>query len=130
MTNKPLILAVALLLPLAAAAQSIWRCGPEGRSYSSTPCADGRSLDSLQPRPVDDLAEAQNRAARERRDADTMTRERLAQDSRQRGNGLAGFKPPVAATAPASRPSAKKPRRPEEAGTWRATAPSSRHTKG
>lgn len=131
--NKLLVATLALLLPLAASAQTIWRCGPDGRSYSSTPCADGRGLEGLQPRPVDDLADAQQRAARERRDADAMTRERLAQEGRQRGTGLAGFKPPQAAEkAQPPRPKAKKkPRHPaEEDGTWRATAPSSRHTKG
>jgi len=129
--NKLLIVTIALALPLAAAAQTIWRCGPDGRSYSSTPCADGRSIETLQPRPVDDLAAAQNRAAREQRGAAAMTHERLAQETRQRGNGLAGIKPPeVAAQAP--RPQAKKhrPKRAEETGTWRTTAPSSRHTKG
>ena len=60
----------------------------------------------MQPRPVDDLADAQQRAARERRDADAMTRERLAQENRQRGNGLAGFTPPQAA-ASAPQPRAK-----------------------
>ena len=129
--NKPLIVALALALPLAAAAQTIWRCGPDGRSYSSTPCADGRSIETLQPRPVDDLAAAQNRAARERREAEAMTRERLALEDRQRGNGLAGIKPPQAVPQ-APRPQAKKhrPKQAEEAGIWRATAPSSRHTKG
>ncbi len=124
---------LALVLPLAAGAQTIWRCGPDGRSYSATPCADGRSLEAMEPRPADDLASAQQRAARERREADSMTRDRLAAESRQRGNGLAGFKPPQAAEkAQPPRPKAKrKPRHPaEEDGTWRATAPSSRHTKG
>ena len=27
-----------------AQAQSVWRCGPDGRSYSSTPCVDGRPV--------------------------------------------------------------------------------------
>jgi hypothetical protein len=129
--KKLFVVTLALALPLAVAAQTIWRCGPDGRSYSSTPCNDGRSIETLQPRPVNDLAEAQNRAARERRDADAMTHERLALESRQRGNGLAAIKSPEA-VAQAPRPQAKKqrPKRAEEAGTWRATAPSSRHTKG
>ena len=131
--NKLLVVTLTLALPLAAAAQTIWRCGADGRSYSQAPCADGRTLETPQPRPADDLAEAQQRAARERRDADTMTRERLAQESRQRGNGLAAIKPAEASAQAPRRPLAKKklrPSRPEEAGTWRATAPSSRHTKG
>ena len=130
--NKLLVATLALLLPLAASAQTIWRCGPDGRSYSATPCTDGRSLEGMQPRPVDDLADAQQRAARERRDADAMTRERLAQENRQRGNGLAGFTPPqAAASAPQPRAKAKKKQRlPGAADTWPATDPSSRRRKG
>lgn len=130
---KMLATVLALVLPLAAGAQTIWRCGPDGRSYSDTPCADGRSLEALEPRPADDVADAQQRATRERRDAETMTRERLALEARQRGDGVGGFRPAPVAQAQAARPQAakKKPRRPAaEAGTWRATAPSSRQTKG
>lgn len=129
--NQLLIVTIALALPLAAGAQTIWRCGPDGRSYSATPCAEGRSLEALQPRPVDDLAEAQNRAARERRDADAMTKERLAQEARQRGSGLAAIAPPAAVKPVASAASAVHHRAPRirqpgalaAAGTWPSAAP-------
>ena len=48
--NKLLAVLASTLLPLLAAAQAppktpqvIWRCGAEGRSYSDSPCHDGRS---------------------------------------------------------------------------------------
>ncbi len=130
---KKHLLLLAVALPLAVSAQTIWRCGPDGRTYSATPCAEGRALEGLQPRPTDEVAEARDRATRERQQAETMTQARLAQETRQRGNGLAGI------VAPELKPVAAKPLRQrakksrssaEEAGTWRATAPSTRRTKG
>ena len=130
--KKCLLLVMTLALPLAASAQTIWRCGPDGRSYSSTPCADGRAIEGMQPRPADEVAEARERAAWERQQANAMTRARLAQEQSQRGNGLAAIASPVkpvAAKPPQQR--AKKHRSPaEDAGIWRATAPSTRQTKG
>ena len=133
--KKHLPLMITLLLPLAVSAQTIWRCGPDGRSYSATPCSEGRAVEGLQPRPSDDLAEARNRAAREQQQADTMSRERLAQEARQRGNGVAAIGP-----QPQVKPAAKPPLRqratkkhrpsPEDADIWRATAPSTRRAKG
>jgi len=132
---KPLIATLALLLPLAATAQDVWRCGPDGRSYSSTPCNEGRRLDALDSRPASDIAAAQQAAARQQRLADALTRERLAQESAQRGNGLGSIAQPAPAVKPvaavASRHRTKKHRTAaEEAGIWRAVAPGSRQTKG
>ena len=94
--KKCLLLVMTLALPLAASAQTIWRCGPDGRSYSSTPCADGRAIEGMQPRPADEVAEARERAARERQQANAMTRARLAQEQSRRGNGLAAIASPYA----------------------------------
>jgi hypothetical protein len=127
------LLLMAVVLPLAVSAQTIWRCGPDGRTYSATPCAEGRALEGLQPRPADEVAEARDRAAQERQQAETMTQARLAQETRQRGNGPAAIGTPElkAVAAKPQRQRAKKSRsRAEEAGTWRATAPSTRRTKG
>ncbi len=129
------VLIVTLALPPAAAAQGVWRCGADGRSYSSTPCANGQQLESIDPRPAADLTQAQQRAAQERKTADALTRERLALEAAQRGNGLGGITAarPLAVKPAASRaqPRAKKHHRPaEDDGTWRAVAPSSRRAKG
>jgi len=133
--KKHLLLMITLALPLAVSAQTVWRCGPDGRSYSSTPCSEGRVVEALQARPSDDLADARHRAAREQQQADAMNRERLAQEARQRGNGMAAIAP-----QPVLKPAAKLPLRqratkkhrpsPEDADIWRATAPSTRRAKG
>jgi hypothetical protein len=140
MKNTPMAwLALILLVPMAAPAQVVWRCGPEGRIYSDAPCANGRTLDvATDTRPTADVRAAQVQAARDIRLADALRRERLAQEAVQRGSGL-GSLGPQAAQLSAVKPGRAlskadaKPRRkhqPEAPGTWRAVAPASRRTKG
>ncbi len=132
------LLALALLVPTLASAQAVWRCGPEGRSYSATPCADGRPVEvTADARPAEDIHAAQAQAARDIRTADTMRRERLAQEALQRGSGLGSLGPKAARVSAAkpdrvtSKPQAKRRQQlhPEAPGTWRAVAPVSRRTK-
>ncbi len=137
----PLTLALCSL-PALVAAQTIWRCGPDGRSFSDTPCNEGRMLQVAEARPADDVAAAQARAEREIRRAEQLRRERLAEEAAQRGSGLASVGPPAAAAQQAARMAAGF-KRPQQAaaqarqpalrpaglaarGTSRATAPSSR----
>lgn len=124
------VLAVAAL-PLLAAAQNqtIWRCGPDGSSYSATPCSDGRALEAQRSRPDADVQAARRSAVREQHLADQMRKQRLRAEGQPRA--LAGFRttPPGAGTN-ASTTKPRKQRPPEAAGTWRATAPVSRRTKG
>jgi hypothetical protein len=105
MTFGKLIAGLVLALPLFATAQEVWRCGPDGRTYSSVPCAEGRRVDTPDARPAADVADARQRATEERRTAESLTRERLARESAQRGNGLAGM---VARTDELKPVSAKK----------------------
>ncbi len=135
MKTSQMIAALALALPLVAMAQqTVWRCGADGRTYSQTPCAEGRALEALEARPAADIAQAQQAAASERQQADRMTRERLAAEAAARGNGLAAMTAVKPAAKPAPRPPAKHqhhPRQnPADDGIWRATAPSSRRAKG
>ena len=124
-----------------AAAQTVWRCGPDGRSFSDTPCTEGRALPVAETRPAEDVAVARARAEREIRLAEQLRRERLAEGATQRGNGLASLGPVAAAAPQPMRPTAgfKRPqgeaRSPQRAlrpagpaarGTSRAVAPSSR----
>ena len=39
------LIGMALLAASAAQSQTVWRCGPDGRSYANTPCPDGRAVD-------------------------------------------------------------------------------------
>jgi hypothetical protein len=107
---------VAALLLLAGAVvqaappQTVYRCGPEGRVYSQTPCADGKPLSADDPRSA-----SQQKAAREVAERDADQARRLADERRQReaavkGQQAAGFKTAGPAdVAPAPAP-ARKPK--------------------
>jgi len=106
----------AALLLLAGAAvqaappQTVYRCGPDGRIYSQTPCADGKALSADDPRSA-----SQHKAAREVAERDAEQARKLADERRQReaavkGQQAAGFKtaaPADVASAPARKPMPK-----------------------
>ena len=80
----------ALGSPLQAQAQegqSIWRCGADGRSYSATPCAEGRQLASADPRPHTDVKAAQDIAQRERLLGHSLAKERQHREAAVRAVG-------------------------------------------
>jgi hypothetical protein len=109
-------LSVAALLLLAgtmaqtAPPQTVYRCGPDGRIYSQTPCADGKALSADDPRSA-----SQQKAAREVAERDAEQARKLADERRQReaaakGQQAAGFKTaPTAdvASAPSRKPKPK-----------------------
>lgn len=125
------------LLMAAAAAQSqtVWRCGPEGRSYSDTPCRDGRALEVVEARPAADLSSAQDTARRESALAAQGVRERQQAEASAR-QGLAGTRgsrlAPLAGAASSPKQSSRaKSKLPlEEPGIFRAVGPASRPKKG
>ena len=73
-----LLLAAACTTALAQAA--VYRCGKDGRSYSDTPCAEGRAIDAADPRNAEQQQAARETAQRERQLADDLARERRARD--------------------------------------------------
>jgi hypothetical protein len=127
-------LIILAALPLLAQAQQVWRCGADGRSYSSVPCVEGRQLEVPEARPAADLAAARAQATREVRLADTMHKQRLAEESAQRGSGITGigplaqFKP--ALPSPAKSRLKKRRSAAEATDTWPEAAVSSRRKKG
>jgi len=76
-----------------ASAQTVYRCGPEGRTYSQTPCSTGKAID------VSDMrSDAQRReAAQVMRRQDTLGRamedERLDREARPEGAATLGSAP-------------------------------------
>jgi Domain of unknown function (DUF4124) len=133
-----LILLTLLSLPLLADAQTIWRCGPEGRHFSDTPCPEGRALAVADTRPSQDVAEARALAERDIRLAERLRRERLREEAAQRGNGLAALGPVSAGVnaprqelrkRPQPKPALRRPA-PSAGETFRATAPASRRGPG
>jgi hypothetical protein len=60
----------------AQAADPVYRCGADGRSYSSTPCAGGRSVDVADPRNAAEQSAGRDAARREAELAASLRRER------------------------------------------------------
>ena len=141
--NRPLFITLLLVAGLHGAvhgsAQTVWRCGPDGRSYSSQPCSDGRAIELPGARPQADVLAAGRAAAAEQRLAAQLRVERLQREREHqaRGPGLSGF---ARATAPASvkpqldRQAKLTPKRqalsPEAGGTSTKAARASRRTPG
>jgi hypothetical protein len=108
----------AALLALAACcaaapatAATVFRCGPDGREYSQTPCKDGRPVDVADPRGVDqqrearEVAESQSRLARQ---LEAERRQREAAAAATARPGMRGAGPQAAAdAAPKDKPAAR-----------------------
>jgi hypothetical protein len=106
------------LLAGALSAQTVWRCGPDGRSFQAVPCADGQAM-ALRAAPGSEaVSEAHAIAARERQALAQLRDERRdrEQEAWQRGLGPAGIRP---AALPAMEP--VKPRKTSR------TRPTKRH---
>ncbi len=137
MTKLLAVLALGLLLQ-AAQAQTIWRCGADGKSYSDTPCRDGRPVAAPLPRPTVDVDAAKQVADREQELADRLQAERQQRERLQTG-GLSGIRDPLidkSKAAQLKKSVAKKPQRLhrhpqlEDEGTWPEAAPGSRRGRG
>ena len=73
------IAALSCVCAAAMAQTAVYRCGPEGREYSSTPCASGK------PVSVDDSRSAdQRRQAEDVHQRDSALADKLAAERRQR----------------------------------------------
>ena len=109
------LLAATLLLAhgSAGAAQKVFRCGPDGRSYSQTPCADGQSVDVADPRSAEQRKAALAAARHEREQVEQMTRQRLAREAAAANQGPAriGGWPAAAPAASAASGGAANKRR-------------------
>jgi hypothetical protein len=112
MKCRPLIFCLPALLAAwvqAAPPQTVYRCGPEGRVYSQTPCADGKPVTVDDPRSASQQRSAQDTAARDAQQAKTLADERRQREQAAKGQQAAGIKLPVAesaASAPARKPKA------------------------
>ena len=126
---------VLLLAATASQAQGVWRCGPDGRSFSDTPCKDGRELSLPQTRPAADLDSAHAVAQREKALAAQLVHERQQREAVAMA-GAAGIhgtrliKAPEVRAPRAQPPKAKQRHRLEALETSPSAAPSSRRTKG
>ena len=118
-----LLFAALLLATVAADAASpkVFRCGPDGRTYSQTPCKDGYVVDAADPRSVEQRKAAEDAVKREEKMADKMARERRAAEAAAAKQGPAIIGNPAAAkpaalpaSAPARKHRMKKPKAPPQ----------------
>ena len=129
---KPVVFALLALAQLSAVAAgpTVWRCGPDGKTYSDTPCPGGQPVNADDSRSAQQRAEAQDVAARDRQLAQDLQAERARRESAQgrAGSGLAalGVAPPPAVKPKKAKGKAKKPKPPpEETDIFRGAAPGS-----
>ena len=94
-------LATALLLAAAgtAQAQKVYRCGPDGRTYQQTACAEGKAIDASDPRTAE-----QRQAAKALARDEAKTAAKFDRDSLPASAPKAGKSPSSASTATAKSP--------------------------
>ena len=99
-----------------AAGPKVFRCGPDGRIYSQTPCKDGYEVQADDPRSAEQRKAADDVAKRDEKLADKMTRERKAREAA--GKPVVAVIPnsaavkaaaPAASSAAASKAKKKRP---------------------
>ena len=104
------LVSLACGLAQAAPPQTVYRCGPDGRVYSQTPCADGKALSTDDPRSASQQKDARDVAARDAEQAKKLADERRQREAAAQGQQAAGFKTPASAdsaSAPARKPKPK-----------------------
>ena len=136
-TTLLMFVSFSTLAQAPATTPTAWRCGPDGRSYSDQPCAQGREVTVADTRTPHDVAQAQSVAARERALAKALAAERHEREREvaARGSGLIAIKPAAPPAPHAVKEAAKKlkkskPQRLEALGTSASTARASRPTRG
>jgi hypothetical protein len=108
----------------AVHAQSVYRCGPDGRSYSQAPCAHGRAVEVNDERSPQQQREALDVAERDRALADSLEQDRHAREAQPRAGAgkidgrigyarLAHAEPAKSSVKKKKRSSAQSPRHPD-----------------
>ena len=86
-------MAVAFITPAAAA--EIYRCGPNGSTYSQTPCAEGRRLELADARSDEQRLQATQVTERTVALASSLERDRLTHEAALRPALAGSFNAPV-----------------------------------
>ena len=100
--------AAVLMFHAGAMAQSIYRCGPDGRIYQQAPCTDGKPIDARDPRTPEQRAAAQAVAAGEARRAAQFDRDNAPASAPEGPKARPPKAPAAAASHPASAPKSEK----------------------
>lgn len=98
-------LAVACFLlfssTIAFAQATVYRCGPDGKTYSQEPCKDGKKIDASDTRTEAQRADSLATTAADKKRADALERERMAREAAQKPSAASGFNSrPAAASDP------------------------------
>ena len=136
-TRSIATLAAALLClapAVTAQAAKIYRCGPDGRIYSQTPCKDGHEINAADKRSAEQRKAAEDSVKREGQTTEKMARERQANEAAAAKQGAIMIANPAAAKAvpatpdAASAPSGKDTAAKKNGGSSKAV--SAKHTVG
>ena len=106
------VLAMLVSSTGALAQSTVYRCGAEGREYSSTPCAGGKAVPVEDVRSADQRHQADGVLQRDKALANKLAAERRERESANVAGAPARLN--AAASAPAaaaSKPKAKHPKR-------------------
>jgi hypothetical protein len=87
------VIGLAPLTLLQAGAQTVYRCGPAGNSYSHQPCPEGRVVDVNDPRSPAQVKEARDSLREQERWAVRAARERRAEEAAHPPARAAGIGP-------------------------------------
>jgi hypothetical protein len=88
---------------IAFAQGTVYRCGPDGKTYSQTPCPGGKQIDASDTRTEAQRADSLATTAADKKRADAMERERKAREAAQKPATASGFNSrPAAASDTAS----------------------------
>lgn len=99
-----LLSAIALAVPVSALAAKVYRCGPDGRVYSQTPCKDGYEINAADKRSTDQRKAAEDSVKREEKMAEKMAQERKANEAAAAKQGAVMIANPAAAKSAATTP--------------------------
>ena len=111
---KTVALLCALLACAGAQAQTVYRCGPDGRVYSQTPCPQGKAVDVADQRSPQQRAAAQARVRDDQTLGNALERQRL---DREAGKPVLAAGKIDGRPAPAEPPVAKKSKPPKQKKT-------------
>ena len=104
---------LSVTLVSAAAAQergsdTVYRCGPDGRTYSDSACPDGKTIAAADARSAEQRRHAEDVVRRDREFADRMAKEREQRERNAPGAVGIGSSPAPKATKTAAATGPKK----------------------
>jgi hypothetical protein len=76
---------------IAFAQATVYRCGPDGKTYSQEPCKGGKKIDASDTRTEAQRADSLATTTADKKRADAMERERKAREAEQKPATATGF---------------------------------------